>query len=167
MFMKMRESKGFTLVELMIVVAIIGILAATAVPYYQRYVAKARVTQLVVPGIRSTLNSITSAYSLQDDPVFLTAMTTAAGASLGTLVDRHERDGDTSCFVSSAWTIGAASASLVLLTDGNTATTCQALIKLEKTAGAGRTIVLTAFPQGSRGLLWQYSGDLPNELGIK
>lgn len=52
-------AKGFTLIELMIVIAIIGVLAAISIPLYQNYVAKTQITAAV-----SELNGAKPQYEL-------------------------------------------------------------------------------------------------------
>ncbi len=62
------NQQGFTLIELMIVVAIIGILAAVAIPAYQDYTVRAKVTEVL--GIASSAKTSISEYysSVNDMP---------------------------------------------------------------------------------------------------
>ena len=60
--MKRNLQKGFTLIELMIVVAIIGILAAVALPAYQDYTVRARVSEVILAA-SSCRTSVTDAVS--------------------------------------------------------------------------------------------------------
>ena len=86
MNMKKNIQQGFTLIELMIVVAIIGILAAVAIPSYQDYTARAQVTEAV--GLSSGFKTGMAEYYADNGswPLNLTAVgDTTAGKYVGAM----------------------------------------------------------------------------------
>lgn len=157
MLIKMRESKGFTLVELMIVVAIIGILAAVAVPYYQRYVAKARLTSLVMPSIHSTETNISTYYALKSTMPDLT------GDSVKTFL----RDSDTYWVNISRGTNDYQLKVVVRYNQPDPRNTQSHPLKALGASTQDVTFYADAHTgDGGQTLYWDYSGTLAKELGL-
>jgi type IV pilus assembly protein PilA len=154
MIIKMRESKGFTLVELMIVVAIIGILAAVAVPYYQRYVAKSRLTSLVFPGVHAIENAISTKYAVTGS--------LAPAATGATLVgDPMAQDADLTYIKSITWTTGGTNQGFVEIVVTGTNAKFSAL----GSDDTSRTFRAVASANAGK-MYWGYSGKLAEEFGL-
>ncbi len=60
-----RKNGGFTLVEVMIVVTIIGILCAVAIPFYMSHVQRAKVVSYIYPGLHAIETNIALYYATQ------------------------------------------------------------------------------------------------------
>jgi len=120
--------KGFTLIELMIVVAIIGILAAIAIPAYQNYTVRAQVTEGL--NLADGWKTAVAEYYAQNGVFPTTANLTAAGlvASTGKYV-----------------TSVTSNSGNIIVTYGNQA---------NATAIGGKLLGLTAYTNTNNDIVW-------------
>ncbi|AVW96179.1 prepilin-type N-terminal cleavage/methylation domain-containing protein [Vibrio parahaemolyticus] len=133
---KQKKQQGFTLIELMIVVAVIGVLAAIAVPQYQKYVAKSEAASALasITGHRINVETYvvengsfptTAQLPVPTSPlgvVSYTASASGAGASSGAIKFTFNSTGVSPDVISKDVTLGRDGTGQWSCTSGITAT---------------------------------------------
>lgn len=141
-FSAFANSNGFNLVELMVVVAIVGILASVAVPLYMGYIQKSRFKALVYPGLHIIETNIGLYYAMNN---------TLPDASL---LPAIMAEADTTYF-----NVGLPGGALVITIDSPVSDS-----KLSRLHGLSMAMI----PNASNNKIgsWELTGALANKLGI-
>ncbi len=152
-----KMQKGFTLIELMIVVAIIGILAAIALPAYQDYTKRAKMTEVILAAsaCRTSITEVfQSSSSVPGAGSFGCEVASGSGSKYVAKVDTLT-GGTIQVTVGTGIDATNIDGKLVMLvpyqTDGATAPVVGSGVGQWKCGGTGTTVPLKYLPSSCRG----------------